>query len=341
MHVLKALALLAALATPALSGSCPTGTPSRKTISGGFKFTYPWPIKYQELQTQHQTLCQAYMDINPRHSKHKKTIMMLHGKNFCGVTWEATARVMLRQGYRVILPDQIGFCKSDKPEAYQFSLQQLATNTKNILDTLNVTSLTVMGHSLGGMLASRFTLMYPDMVERLVMVDPIGLEDWKAKGVPYLPIDSIYRQEASSNYTSIRGYEQATYYVGDWKPKYDEWVNMLLQVYDGPLGDVYAFDQALVTDMVYTQPVIYEFPLLADEKTLLIVGDKDNTAIGKQWSPPEVQSILGHYDVLGPEAVAAIGSNATLIHYPNLGHAPQISNPKRFHADLLDWLDAN
>lgn len=341
MHVLKAVALLATLVPLALGGSCPTGPPSTDTTSGGFEYTYPWPIKYMELQTQRQTLCQAYMDISPKHAKPDKTIMMLHGKNFCGVTWEATARVMLEQGYRVILPDQIGFCKSDKPEAYQFSLQQLALNTKTILDELNITSLTVMGHSMGGMLASRFALMYPDTVERLIMVNPIGLEDWKAKGVPYLAIDSIYAQEAASNYTSIRGYEQATYYLGEWTPAYDVWVNMLLAVYDGALADVYAFDQALITDMVITQPVIYEFPLLKDETTLLVIGEQDNTAIGKQWSPPEVQAILGNYSVLAPEAAAAIGPNATLITYPDQGHAPQIAAPDRFHADLVGWLEGN
>ena len=282
------------------------------------------------------------MDVSPpQHTQPTtdKVIMVLHGKNFCGQTWNATAQVLLQQGYRVILPDQIGFCKSDKPEAYQFSLQQYALNTKTILDNLNITKLTVMGLSMGGMLSARFALTYPDMVERLIMVDPIGLDDWKAKGVPYSSIDDIYVQEAASNYTSIAGYENVTSYVNDWKPTYDVWVNMLLKVYDGPLAKQYAFDQALVTDMVYTQPVIYEFPLLGHiANSLLVVGDKDTTAIGKQWAPPDAQKILGHYNVLGPQAAKAIGDNGTFIHYPELGHAPQLSAPDQFHNDLTAWL---
>jgi pimeloyl-ACP methyl ester carboxylesterase len=332
--------LLLGLLTP-VQATCPKGPPSIDTTSGGFTYTYPWPIHYQELQTQHQTLCQAYMDVLPynRYSRiPDRIIMLLHGKNFCGVTWEATARVLLSNGYRVIIPDQIGFCKSSKPAAYQFSLQQLALNTQSILTTLNISSLTVMGHSLGGMLATRFTLMYPSLVSRLILVDPIGLEDWKAKGVPYLSIDNIYLSERASNYTSIRAYEQSTYYAGNWSASYDTWVNMLLQVYDGPLGDRYAFDQALITDAVYTQPIVYEFPLLADTKTLVVVGDKDNTAIGKQWSPPAVQKILGNYSVLGKETARAIGGNATLVEFADLGHAPQIQAPERFHEALLSWL---
>ncbi|MCJ1472220.1 hypothetical protein MMC13_000867 [Lambiella insularis] len=337
----KIFGICAALAAVAQATKCPSGPPKVNTFSGGFDYTYDWPIHYQQLETQHQSLCQAYMDISINKTNcDQKVMMMLHGKNFCSQTWNATANVMLGQGYRVILPDQIGFCKSDKPKDYQFSLHQLALNTKTILDNLGVKKLTVIGHSMGGMLSARFALMYPEMVDRLVMVDPIGLEDWRAKGVPYLPINDIYKQEASSNYTSISGYENATYYVNDWKPEYDVWVKMLLKVYDGPLRTTYAFDQALVTDMVYTQPIIYEFPLLGGiPNSLLMVGDKDNTAIGKQWSPPDVQATLGHYDVLGPEAAKAIGSNCTFIHYPTLGHAPQFSAPDIFHKNLTDWLN--
>ncbi|WP_252499309.1 alpha/beta fold hydrolase, partial [Escherichia coli] len=43
----------------------------------------------------------------------------------------------------------------------------------------------VIGHSMGGMLATRYALLYPRQVERLVLVNPIGLEDWKALGVPW------------------------------------------------------------------------------------------------------------------------------------------------------------
>ena len=94
---------------------------------------------------------------------------------------------------------------------------------------------------------------------------------------------------------------------------------------------------ALITDAVYTQPVVYEFSLLK-MPTLLMVGDLDNTAIGKAWSPPAVQAVIGHYNVLGKEVVKLI-PNGTLVEFPNLGHAPQIEEPDVFHAALLAWLE--
>src|SRR6266487_5151615 len=84
--------------------------------------------------------------------------------------------------------DQIGFGKSSKPHAYQFTFQALAENTNGLLDHLGVGRVHVVGHSMGGMLGTRFALIFPDRTDRLVLVNPIGLEDWKTV-VPYLTVD--------------------------------------------------------------------------------------------------------------------------------------------------------
>src|SRR6202012_1277662 len=91
---------------------------------------------------------------------------------------------LVNEGLRVIAPDQIGFGKSSKPHGYQFTFQALADNTRELLDHCHVDRVHIVGHSMGGMLATRFALMFPERVERLVLVNPIGLEDWKAVG-PY------------------------------------------------------------------------------------------------------------------------------------------------------------
>ncbi|TPX08140.1 uncharacterized protein E0L32_010207 [Thyridium curvatum] len=339
---MKAFTLLSAVLSAALvsAQAVHVGTIDNTTVLpedlNGSNFTYPWPVQLYRFSSQRQDLEMAFMDVAPKCKPNGKTAVLLHGKNFCGPTWEQTARVLAANGYRVILPDHVGFCKSSKPQAYQFSLQQFGFNINGLLQALGIKSATVIGHSLGGMTAARYALMFPDQVDELVMVDPIGLEDWKAKGVPYIDIDDTFKTESASTYASIRGYEQATYYVGQWKDSYDTWVNMLVNIYKGSQGAAYAYDQALVVDMVLTQPVIYEFGLIRP-RALLITGDKDNTAIGAQWSPPDVRAKLGHYDVLGPEAAAQL-KNGTGIHYPNLGHAPQLSDPELFHKDLLGWL---
>src|SRR5262249_61370022 len=133
-----------------------------------------------------------------------------------------------------IAPDQIGFCKSTKPLGYQFSIQQLATNTNALLTSLGVSRPIVIGHSLGGMTALRYALMFPDAVEQMILVNPIGLEDWQAAGVPFIEIDKDLAIEKATTFDSIKQYEQRFYYAGQWRPEYDRWVEMLAGMDRGP-----------------------------------------------------------------------------------------------------------
>ena len=88
--------------------------------------------------------------------------------------------------------------------------------------------------------------------------------------------------------------------------------------------------------MIYTQPVVYELSGL-HMPVLLVIGDKDTTAIGKNFAPATVQATLGNYPVLG-KAAAAQMPHSKLVEFPDLGHAPQIQGPEAFHAAVLDFL---
>ncbi len=196
----------------------------------------------------------------------------------------------------------------------------MAHKTQALLYERGGNTVIVMGHSTGGMLATRFTLMYSYQTEQLVLVNPIGLEDWKALGVPYQSIDEGYESELETTAEGIRDYQQSTYYVDNWEPEYDRWVEMLAGMYEGEDGELVAWNQALTSDMVFTQPVVHEFGEL-EVPTLLLIGEQDNTAIGKGRAPEDVQEALGHYDELGEQTRDAI-PQATLIAFPELGHSP-------------------
>ncbi|KAK0390171.1 hypothetical protein NLU13_3743 [Sarocladium strictum] len=331
--------LAAALLTAGLALGQATGTIAKGAVPkdlNGSNFTYPFPVQVFQFKSQNDDLQMAFMDVKPKCKPNGKTAVLLHGKNFCGATWETTIRALTQKGYRVVAPDQVGFCKSSKPTHYQFSLRQLAWNTRGLLDTLGVENVTVIGHSFGGTLSTMFGLQYPETVDDLVLVNPIGLEDYSGKGVPYISIDNHRVNEAASTYQSIRGYEQAVYYLGQWKPAYDVWVNMLVNVYYGSQRDAFIHCQAKIVDLVLTQPIAQYFKQLKP-RTALMIGAKDTTAIGAQWAPPEVAQQLGHFDVLGPQVASEI-PNGHLISFTSEGHAPQISLPDQFHEKLLAWL---
>jgi pimeloyl-ACP methyl ester carboxylesterase len=300
-------------------------------------FEYPYDVHYFEFTSQKLPLKMAYLDVAPVGTANGDTVVLLHGKNFCAATWENTIPALTRAGYRVIAPEQIGFCKSSKPEHYQYSFQQLAANTRALLRAAGVENPIILGHSTGGMLAFRYALMYPHDTRVLAVVNPIGLEDWKAKGVPMSTIDELYQAELKTTADSIRSYERNTYYAGSWTPAYDKWVNMLAGMYEGEGGKLFAWSQALTSDMIFCQPVVYEFGNIT-VPTLLMIGEKDNTAIGKNRASavPSVQG-LGNYKELGPATARAI-KGSVLVTFPQDGHAPQIQDPERFNAALVSNL---
>jgi pimeloyl-ACP methyl ester carboxylesterase len=215
-------------------------------------FAYPHPVRRFDFTSQGKPLSMAFMDVAPTGTANGRTAVLLHGKNFCGATWEDTIAVLAEAGYRVVAPDQIGFCASTKPEGYQFSFNQLAANTHALLVSLGIDRATVIGHSMGGMLAARYAMSHPQAVERLVLVNPIGLEDWQAAGVPYATIDQLYESELKTGFDSIKAYQQRLYYNGEWKPEYDRWVSMLAGMYAGPGKEIVALNQAQTSDMVFT-----------------------------------------------------------------------------------------
>lgn len=299
-------------------------------------FEYPWPVKRHAVKSQGQALEMAYLDIAPTARANGRSVVLLHGKNFTAATWESQINALTKTGYRVIAPDQIGFGKSSKPAMYQYSFAQLAANTRGLLDALGIARSSVMGHSMGGMLAARYALQYPTQTEQLLLVNPIGLEDWKAKGVPWVDVDALYAGELKTSFESIREYQLDVYYNGQWKPEYQRWVDMLGGMYAGPDRERVAWNQALTSDMVFNQPVVHEFGEIRVPTTLFI-GQLDKTAIGRDRAPAALKPQLGRYPELGRAAAKAI-PGATLVEFADLGHSPQVEAPERFNKALLDAL---
>ncbi|MEL7586408.1 MAG: alpha/beta hydrolase [Prolixibacteraceae bacterium] len=297
-------------------------------------YSYPYEVRYIILNSQNQTFRMAYMDVTPE-KPNGKSILLLHGKNFNGAYWGKTAERLSGEGFRVIIPDQIGFGKSAKPAHYHYTFQQLALNTKAVLDTLGIEKISVLGHSMGGMLATRFVLMFPETADRLILANPIGLEDWKLK-VPYKPVEWWYQNELKQDYAAIRKYQTESYYDNKWKPEYDEWVNLLA---GWTLNIDYpriAWNAALTYDMVFTQPVCYEFEQIS-VPTLLIIGQRDRTALGKPLVSEEVRKTMGNYPELGRLTHRKI-TNSRLVELDNVGHLPHIEAWERFIEPLVSFL---
>jgi pimeloyl-ACP methyl ester carboxylesterase len=288
-------------------------------------------IKYFDVQVEGQPLRMAYRDEMPDRPSDLPPVVLLHGTNFSGLYWESTIRELVASGRRVIAPDQIGFGASSKPNVH-YTFHLLARLTAQLLDQIGVLRAVLVGHSMGGMLATRFALLYPERVLGLVLENPIGLEDYRTI-VPYTPIDEQFRLELAATSATILSYQKA-YYV-KWRTEYTRFVQDQAQWVGSGEWPRVAEANALTYDMIYTQPVVYELGLLR-VPTLLVIGQNDRTVVGKAKVPENLRSSAGNYPDLGKRAQAAIPASK-LVEIPECGHIPHIEAHASFMRALMDW----
>tara|TARA_R110002073_G_scaffold1620_1_gene11325 strand:- start:16711 stop:17715 length:1005 start_codon:yes stop_codon:yes gene_type:complete len=302
-------------------------SPSYNAQLDGYR--YPFPVETFEFSSQRQTLQMAYMHL--KGSEEMPTVVLLHGKNFSGAYWEQTARLLQSRGYSVLIPDQIGFGKSSKPGYYQFGFPQLAHNTRQLIEKLGIEKPIIVGHSMGGMLATRYTLMYQNDVERLILVNPIGLEDY-LKFVQYKDVQFFYQNEVKKTPADIKAYQLKNYYDGKWDPAYDEWLKIHVGWINGSDWQRVAWNNAMTYDMIFSQPVCNEWDNIT-VPTRLIIGTRDRTGPGRGWKRPGVERELGQYQNLGKQTAAEI-ANCQLYELEGLGHMPQIEAFDRFRLEF-------
>ncbi len=297
-------------------------------------YEYAFPVHYITLNIQGEILKEAYIDVKPTHPN-GQSVLLLHGKNFNANNWKDVAKRLSNEGFRVIALDQIGFGKSSKPEHIQYSIPLLANNTIALLDSLHIDKVNIVGHSMGGMLATRITLMYPERVNKLILENPIGLEDWRLYE-KYLPIEGWYQQELKQTYQTMRSYQEEYYFAHQWKPEYDEPITILAGTALSPDYPRLAWNSAQLYDMIIQQPVCYEFANIK-VPTLLIIGQKDKTAVGKALAYQQYKDKLGNYPELGRKTHELI-KGSQLVELPGIGHMPHVQDFDGFICPVLKFL---
>ncbi|QDU55945.1 alpha/beta fold hydrolase [Aeoliella mucimassa] len=289
-------------------------------------YPYPFEVKNYAFHSQGRDLQMAYMYL-PAKDPAKGVVTLLHGKNFNGAYWQQTAEYLQSLGYGVLMPDQIGFGKSTKATSYQYSFAVLAQNTKQLMQSLGIEKSIVVGHSMGGMLASRFALLYPEATTQLILVNPIGLENY-LQYVQYKDVQFFFENELGSTPEKIVEYQKKNYYDGAWNGRYAALTLPLVGWVQGDDWNKLAYVSALTYDMIFTQPVVEEFKDF-QVPTTLIIGTRDRTGPGRNWMKPGVEFELGRYDLIG-ERIQQRNPNIKVVELDGLGHLPHIEDFTRF-----------
>ena len=277
---------------------------------------YPHPVQFMPFNLEGQDVRMAFMDVPALGNANGKSVILLHGMNFFGEAWTETIEILRKEGYRVIVPDQIGYGRSSKPILH-YSISTHAANTKWLLDHLKVTTTDIVTHSMGGMVASRFAASYPDAVGSLAMINQIGLTDARA-GRPWRETSDVYKAALARDYAEIVKGMRA-YYV-NWKPEYMKYVKIHYGWTKSGDWPRMAMVRALQQQAIYADPVVYDWPRIK-ARTLVIGGEKDGPNYPEQ-----------------ARRVAETVQNGQLYLIPNIGHNPQFEAPDKLYPPLLKFL---
>lgn len=281
---------------------------------------YPHPVEYMPVTHFGQEGLKAYMDVAPTGEANGQAVMLFHGMNFAGLGFAPTIEALTDAGFRVVVPDRIGYGRSSKMDI-PYNLHIFASDSKKLLDHLDIEEAAIVGHSMGGMLAARFAMTYPDTTTHVVLVNQIGMTDQR-QSRPWRDIEEAAEGvRENTSYQSILA-NHMRYYNTEIKPEYLEFVRyqygQTLTSEWPRLARIRAWQQAIL----YFDPVVYDWQHI-DTKALVLGGADDRLTS----------------DFAGQaRMVAETLPNAELNLYPGIGHNPHFENPEQYHTDLIEFL---
>jgi pimeloyl-ACP methyl ester carboxylesterase len=328
---------LAAAFALVLAISFPAGTRAAEPYGIGLEgFPYPHPVAMLDLSEDRDALRMAYMDVRPAGAANGRSVLLLHGRNFPSSYWDTVIQALMSAGYRVIVPDQVGFGKSSKPTS-TLSFDLLASHTAKLLDHLQIARADIVAHSMGGMLAVRLARAYPARVDRILLEAPIGLEDYR-NFVPPVETARIleqedrltgeaYRTQLMTNYSLTLRPEALTPFIDarmriKGSAEYPRWLLAFVNSYQ----------------MIYSQPVVYEIPLLQNP-VLFVMGENDRNAPGRAYAPMELRGRMGDNVRLARELASRM-PNGKVEVYEGIGHLVHMEAVSRFNSSMLSFLNA-
>ena len=275
---------------------------------------YPYPVSYAEFTLFGKDVRIAFMDVAPAGEANGQVVVLFHGGNYFASSWEETIPALSEAGFRVVAIDQIGYGRSAKP-IIPYTLDMHAHNSLRVLDHLGIDEAAVVGHSFGGMVATRFALSYPERTTHIALVNSIGMADGRA-GRGWSEPQPAAERSYEAALGTIRGH------VHEWDDAYLEYVRIH---YGWGLSAEWprlAMIRALNGDIMRGTPIVYDWPQI-EAPALVIGGEEDNL-----W--PD-------FPALARDAAESF-PDGHLVLFPNVGHNPHWEAPDQLNPALVEFL---
>ncbi|WP_310481699.1 alpha/beta fold hydrolase [Chamaesiphon sp. VAR_48_metabat_403] len=248
-------------------------------------------------------------------------IILLHGGNGSIEFWLYNIAA-LAVHHQVYAFDMVGSGKSDYPDR-SYSLADQAEFLCGFMNALKIERATLIGNSMGGGVVLEFTKLYPDRVDKLVLVDSMGFGKEISLGIRLITLPAVVSLLRPGRWM-IPAMLRSNFYDGKQLPP--EWLELRYPIFAIPernrvilrIGQS-NFNLAGVLPQVY-RPILDSLPNIA-RPTLIIWGEYDRIIPVK------------HARI----AAAAI-PHSQLHIFPNCGHHPYLEYPDRFNRLVLNFM---
>jgi pimeloyl-ACP methyl ester carboxylesterase len=251
------------------------------------------------------------------------TVILLHGGNGSIEFWLYNIAT-LAESHRVYAFDMVGSGKSDYPDA-DYSIEYQSKFLASFMDGLDIRSATLIGSSMGGAVSLTFTNLYPDRVDKLVLVDSMGLGKEISLGLRLITLPTIVNLLRPGRWM-MPAMLKSNFYKSQLLPP--EWSELRYPIFAIPnrnhvilrLGQSNLTLAGVRKDLY--QPIVDSLPQI-DRPTLILWGEQDRIIPVK------------HARV----AAAGLPHNRLEI-FPDCGHHPFLEYPAKFNQSVLDFLNS-
>jgi pimeloyl-ACP methyl ester carboxylesterase len=115
------------------------------------------------------------LDVNYKTAGEGESLLILHGWGGSSDSWLEVQEILSKKGLKVIVPDFPGFGKSKTPPKI-WGLKEYSDFIFDFAQTLGLESFFLLGHSFGGRIAVKFTLLHPEKIKKLILCDSAGIK---------------------------------------------------------------------------------------------------------------------------------------------------------------------
>ncbi len=205
----------------------------------------------------------------------KPPMILIHGYTASVYVWKTVAPMFAANGFRVIAVDLVGFGWSEKPTSFEYSIQAQERMISRFMNSLGIGRSIIIGNSYGGAVALNLTLDYPEMVEKLVLVDSVTNDLPKdhplLKLVSFRGIGEILTPFVADSRTFLRARMHKTLARANHHLITEERMNAIRR----PLVAADGHHSLLATSRNWNAKRIEEDAHLINQQTLIIWGEED------------------------------------------------------------------